>query len=147
MIKLNEITVLDVIHPNIFMESETKIELIDMILAIDYKVEIDEEGIREYDLNENDLDQTSLKNEFSSYLMVTLNEDLYKRIDKISYDTLWYEVKSDICPEIDESVYDISEEQQQRAFKLVRNYLKTNKFKRELNSAIEYEKSLMASNK
>lgn len=147
MIKLNEITILEVMHPNIFIKNKSEVEFIDMVLLIDYKVEIDEEGIREYDLDENDLGQNSLKNEFASYLMVTLDGNLYKKINEISYDELGYILRSDICPEIDDSAYDISVEEQQKAFKLICNYLKTNKFKRELNDAIEYEKGLIASNR
>lgn len=147
MIKLNEITIFEVMHPNIFVKNKNQVEFIDMVLAIDYKVEIDEDSIREYDLDENDLDQNSLKNEFASYLMVTLDGDLYQRIDEISYDELGYVLRSDICPEIDDSVYDISVEQQQKAFKLICDYLKTNEFKKQLNDCIEYEKGLIASNK
>lgn len=134
MIKLNKITVLNVAHPNVFTNGND-LEFIDMVFCIDYKVDVDTIDLNRYDFCAEDLNECDLKEEFASYMVVYMDSEFYENIDNMSYDMLDYRIVSDIVPEIEESNNKISAEEQKKALNLIKEYLKTDKFKREFNRA------------
>ena len=132
MITLNNIKVLGVEHPN-FFERENKFGCVDLVLTIDYEVEATKEDLKEYDLDIQNLSEQGLKEEFASYLMVNVDAEDYKNLDDLDYKNLDYIVLSDLSPEIEESSPELSEEEQIKAFNLIKKYLKSESFKKELN--------------
>ena len=130
MLRLNDITVTGICHPNIF-EREGEFGCVDLVFAIDYKVEATKEDLEMYDIYEENLTQDFLKTEFASYMMMPV--DAVDNLDEMSYDAFDYIVTSDVAPEIEESDSELSGHEKKKAFELAKEYLKSDKFKAELD--------------
>lgn len=139
MIKLKDINVRGVSHANVFSYDNKKggraLEGMDIIIYMDYKVDKEASQLENYRLNKYELED--LEDTFASYMSVFLEGDLYKRLDETSHEYLDYRILSDVCPGVEAILQDISDEQQQIAFKMIKQYLTTEQFKRELNDELK----------
>lgn len=131
MIKLSDITVIGVCHPNIF-ERDNEFGCVDLVFSIDYKVNATQEDLNQYDLEEG-LTEQDLKLEFASYMMMTIDAVDFKDIDNMCYSQFDYIVTSDVAPEIEESDSELSDIEKEKAFKLAKEYIKSDSFKKELD--------------
>lgn len=135
MIKLKDIKVKGVCHANIFTYNDEKkrdtLEGMDMILYIDYDVDKEVSQLDNYQLDEYDLE--NLRETFASYISVFLEGDLYNRLDEITYENLDYRIISDVCSGIEMVEQDFSQEQQMIAFEMIKKYVTTDEFKKDLN--------------
>lgn len=102
---------------------------------MDYKVDKEASQLENYRLNKYELED--LEDTFASYMSVFLEDDLYKKLDETSYEYLDYRILSDVCPGVEAILQDVSDEQQQIAFKMIKQYLTTEQFKRELNDELK----------
>lgn len=139
MIKLKDINVRGVSHANVFSYDDKKggraLEGMDIIIYMDYKVDKEASQLENYRLNKYELED--LEDTFASYMSVFLEDDLYKKLDETSHEYLDYRILSDVCPGVEAILQDISDEQQQIAFKMIKQYLTTEQFKRELNDELK----------
>lgn len=139
MIKLKDINVRGVSHANVFSYDDKKggraLEGMDIIIYMDYKVDKEASQLENYRLNKYELED--LEDTFASYMSVFLEDDLYKKLDETSYEYLDYRILSDVCPGVEAILQDVSDEQQQIAFKMIKQYLTTEQFKRELNDELK----------
>lgn len=139
MIKLKDINVRGVSHANVFSYDDKKggraLEGMDIIIYMDYKVDKEASQLENYRLNKYELED--LEDTFASYMSVFLEDDLYKKLDETSHEYLDYRILSDVCPGVEAILQDVSDEQQQIAFKMIKQYLTTEQFKRELNDELK----------
>lgn len=135
MIKLKDIKVKGVCHANIFTYNDAKkgctLEGMDMILYIDYDVDKEVSQLDNYQLDKYDLE--NLRETFASYISVFLEGDLYNRLNEITYENLDYRIISDVCSGVEEVEQDFSQEQQMIAFEMIKKYVTTDEFKKDLN--------------
>lgn len=128
MVKLNEIKIIGVSHPNIFVESKENqtLECIDMVLDITYKVDRNSVDFEENGIEKESTDE-DLQDVFASYMMVWLEGDSYKYIDNFNYDNFNYSIICDVNSNVNE-IQDISEEEMKKAFEAIKEYVKTEEF-------------------
>lgn len=130
MIKLNDIKVLGISHPNIFMYKK-ELEGIDIIIDISYVLDKTTINFNEYYLSE-DFSDSLLADEFASYLTVWLEGDRYKNLDDMNLNNLDFMVRCDISNDVDE-IQDISKEELNKAFYMLKEYVKSESFLKQLN--------------
>lgn len=94
--KLENIFVNKVYHPNIFFYKNTdKVEVIDVLLTMDYEVDEDKLDLKKYRLARRDLEEKRLDEILKCYVCVVLKEDADTKLDEIDYKDLEYLVISD----------------------------------------------------
>lgn len=145
MIKLSEITMKEVMETNIFKErfpqNGEALEVIDFLICINCKIDVDDEAIKEYGLSEEDLDNESLSHEFLPYLRMSLSGDSYKIIDKIPYNEIDYMICSEVVPEIEGLNIELSDEEYKKAYELLKAHIKSDTFKDALKRELESKNS------
>ena len=134
MIKLNDIKVLGISHPNIFMYKK-ELEGIDIIIDISYVLDKTTINFNEYYLSE-DFSDSLLADEFAAYLTVWLEGDRYKNLDDMNLNDLDFMVRCDISNDVDE-IQDISKEELNKAFYMLKEYVKSESFLKQLNRKFE----------
>lgn len=134
MIKLKDIKVGGVCHANIFTHNDAKrtgtLEGMDMVLYINYDVDREKSQLENYSFDEYDLN--NLSEAVSAFMLVFLEDDNYKRLDEIEYSTLDYRIVSDVCTGVECVEQELSDEQQKIAFEMIKQYVTTEDFKRDL---------------
>ena len=130
MIKLKDIKVIEVYDTCINTLGETHNnksiidETMDFILCIDYKVDIEKSQLKNYELNELELED--LEDTFSSYLVAHINRKPFENLDEASYKEIGFNIVSDVCPGVEEANNELPEKQQQIAFSLIKEYILNN---------------------
>lgn len=138
--KLKNIQVTGVCHPNIFLHNSKDVEIIDMVMSIDYTIDESTVNFDEYDIPTRELEDSFLEELIPCFMIVPLEEDTYTRMDKIDYKNLEYLILSDVFPDIEKDEQEISDEEKLKAFNLIKDFLETDEFKNELKKSFEYEK-------
>lgn len=128
MVSLKNIKVFGVSHPNIFIESRKNktLECIDMVFDIFHEVDRDSVDFKKYNLNRKCSDE-DLIDCFMSYMVVWIEGDKYKKLDSMDYDDFNYMIFCDVSDNVDE-VQDIKVEEMQKAFIMMKKYVKTKLF-------------------
>lgn len=137
MIKLNDVVVCGVSHVNIFW-GKSGLDCIDVVLSIDYNVDADSVDLDEYGLSCEDMSPKALKQEFASYMVVVLEEKDLDNIENMSYEDLKYIIQSDVTPDVEEAGNRISDEELDKAYDLIKEYLMSDAFKEYYNNARGY---------
>ena len=126
MIKLNGLKVVKKTAPNIIM-GENAINAISMMINICYEVDIAEACLL------NNLHNNVLKYEFESCMLVEIKSGSYENIDNVSCTEIDYRILEKTASDIEETdKYEISRSQKKKVLKMVKDYLKTENFKKML---------------
>lgn len=139
--KLKNIKVTEVYHPNIFLHNTNEIEVIDVVMGIDYMIDEDTIDFDEYGITLEDLEDNFLEDIIPCYMIVPLEEDTYTRMDEVDYKNLEYLITSDVYSDVEKDEQEISDEEKLKTFNLIKEYLETDEFKDELKRSFEYEES------
>lgn len=143
MIKLNDIVVCGVSHSNMFW-NKSGLECVDVIVSIDYNVDIDSVNLNDYDLSCENISEKSLKYEFGSYMVVVLNQEQLDNIENMSYKDLRYIIQSDVTPDIEEAGNKVSDKELEKAYGFVKEHVKSEDFKACYNrNKIFYQKVIL----
>lgn len=76
-------------------------------------------------------------------MIIPLEFDTYRNLDKISYDDLEYLILSEVAPELECSNQFILDEEKEKAFNLIKIYVQSNEFKKELENTINNNKKII----
>lgn len=139
--KLKNIKVTEVYHPNIFLYNTNEVEIIDMVMGIDYMIDEDTVNFDECGITLEDLEDNFLEDIIPCYMIVPLEEDTYTKMDEIDYKNLEYLITSDVYSDVEKDEQEISDEEKLKTFNLIKEYLETDEFKNELKRSFEYEES------
>lgn len=141
--KLENIFVNKVYHPNIFFYKNTdKVEVIDVLLTMDYEVDEDKLDLKKYRLARRDLEEKRLDEILKCYVCVVLEEDAYTKLDEIDYKDLEYLVISDDFEGIEKTVQYIPDSQKLIAFNKVKEFVKTETFMNKFNECLKKSLSM-----
>ena len=139
MIKLKDVKVKGVCHANVFTHNDIKrlgtLEGMDIILYLSYNVDKELSQLENYRLSEYELND--LEDALACYMSVFLEDDLYKRLDETSHEYLDYRILSDVCSGVEAVEQEFSDEQQKIAFEMIKQYVTTEQFKRELDAELK----------
>lgn len=130
MVKLKNIKITSVSHPNIFVYKNKSLECIDMIFNIVHEVDRNSVNFDKYEIDKNCPDD-ELTDLFLSYMMVWIEGNNYKNLDNMNYDDFNYAIICDVSNDVDE-IQDISIKEMKKAFNMMKEYVKTNPFKNAL---------------
>ena len=112
-----------------------ELEGIDVIIDISYVLDKTTINFNEYYLSE-DFSDSLLADEFAAYLTVWLEGDRYKNLDDMNLNDLDFMVRCDISNDVDE-IQDISKEELNKAFYMLKEYVKSESFLKQLNRKFE----------
>lgn len=99
MIVLNKININGIAHPNVFKDSNDKIECIDFVFNIDYDIDRSKSKLEEYSFDEDEL--LELEGVVSAYLIVSVDSEDLTNIENLNKDSLNYIITSDICEDLE----------------------------------------------
>ena len=143
MIKLDKIKINSICYPNIFLTKSKEVEIIDIVLDIDYEIDDKTVNLSRYNIREKDLEEKTIEDIFDCYMIIPLEFDTYKNLDKISYNELEYLILSEVTSELEYSNQFISNEEKEKAFNLIKAYIESNEFKKELENTMNANKKII----
>ena len=143
MIEVEDIRVDSIYFTNIFLTKSKEVEVIDVLFNIDYYIDEDKIDISKYNISKRDLATKTIEELFGCYMVVPLEFDTYKKINKVSYSELEYLILNDITSDIDEYNQFIPESEKEIAFNLIKEHLKTEEFKNELLNTFKNGKQII----
>ena len=143
MIVLNKIKVESIFFPNIFLTKSKGLEVIDILFNIDYELDEDKVDLERYNIDYEDLEKKTLEEIFNFYMVVPLEYDTYNKLNKMSYNDLEYLILSEMTSDFDEYNQFISDEQKKKAFNLIKDYIKSDEFKIQLETTFANGKQII----
>lgn len=143
MIKLDKIKINSICYPNIFLTKSKEVEIIDIVLDIDYEIDDKTVNLSKYNIKEKDLEEKTIEDIFDCYMIIPLEFDTYKNLDKISYNELEYLILSEVTSDLEYSNQFISNEEKEKAFNLIKACIQSNEFKKELENTINNNKKII----
>lgn len=123
MVNLKEIKMIKKGPANIVM-SDNSIGFIDMTVNIEYRVAVRSEKIK---VNE---EVSELEYVFDSCMFLKMPASSYQNIENIYCKELEYTIRESKLPEVGIKDYEILRNENKKALKLIKEYLRTEEFKR-----------------
>ena len=143
-IKITDVTPRRVKYSKIFLNSNSNdVKYIDIAMDISYSIDEDSIDFEDYDITYETLDRYDLEDIIPCYMIVTLNNEEYKNIDKVDYEELEYVIVSDYCSDVADAEVELYDVDKLKAIKLIERYLETDKFKDELKKTLMNNKQII----